>query len=201
MTDRRDAHDAVTAEEVSIGSVAEQSKSPLLESFPPRDTTTSGTHPGHACLVVTALTFLGVARPEQIVRSFHEPDQLAERMQHQIHHWLGPVHVTPWQHHQIDATVLRSAQSLAAQMAARQRDMPELVSTLSTVEVDGVPLESMRQRLLALANALSAEVLDTLSSIVGILEPEQRTRLIELLSDRLSDRQRHQEESVSGRER
>ena len=112
-------------------------------------------------------------------QALRSPAEAAELVQHAAAWMLGKVDATGAQREQIDgvlADFVDEVYPLAEQHRESHRD---LITELSRPQVDAQALEDLRQTQLALADTVSARLLDAVVEISDVLDAEQRQALIE----------------------
>ena len=113
-----------------------------------------------------------------------DPEKAIERLQHGSAHVLGRVDATDEQRERVDAILAETVNDIFPLRKEFREHRRDLIAELARPEVDRAALEQIRAAKLAIADTVSARMLDSVVAIAEVLDPEQRQQLVERLSRR-----------------
>ena len=117
-------------------------------------------------------------------RHAKDPEQAIERLQHASAWMLGRVDATGEQRERIDAILAETVNDIFPLRKELEEHRRDLIVELARPEVDRAALERIRTAILALADQVSARMLDSVIATAEVLDPEQRQQLVKRASRR-----------------
>jgi len=107
---------------------------------------------------------------------------------------LDRVNATPQQRAQIEQILKAGAADRRAQFEAHRALREQGMALFAQPTVDAAAVEALRQKQLAMHDAATKRMMDTMIEISRVLTPEQRKQLADFMAQRREMMQRHQRE-------
>ena len=112
-----------------------------------------------------------------------DADRVIERLQRASAWTLGAVDATQEQRERIDAILAETVNDVFPLRAEHHAHWRDLIAELARPRMDREGLERVRAAELALAEQATARILDAAVEIGGVLDPQQRQRLVGKLAE------------------
>jgi protein CpxP len=126
--------------------------------------------------------FPGGHGPGGFFHHAHDPEMLSARIEFATSWILSRVDATEEQRQQVKAIVQATVRDLAPLREQHLQNRQTLLQTLAQPNIDRATLGNVRHRGLQLADTASDRIVATLADIAEVLTPEQRSKLVDLVS-------------------
>jgi len=111
-----------------------------------------------------------------------EPGVAGERIEFATDWVLSRINASEDQRQQVKSIIKNASSDLSPVKEQHQQNRQALLEALRQPTVDRAALGEIRQSELRLAETASSRLVDAIADVAGVLSPEQRTKLLELVS-------------------